>query len=721
MPGELLASSKGRLWKDLLVQIFLRRPMQESLIIPAVPEPLIVWVLSGSAVVEERPLERPWMANPVRAGDFFLTHSHRPPSALMVQGLAQSLAVHPVRAYPDADSRSQAPHGGLPAFKLHRIVAMLEARQPEDAPPLGPNDCAVSQEVEIFEHDIQRNRKAARWHLQDARALAYPRGTMILPRLLAGIPSLIARHLAARRTWLLGLLLLAVAGCAQLPPHAQRPLSLAIQDDGGIALGRITRAASPDPELSGFRLLPMPAFALEARLELVRRAERSIDVQYYLIQNDQIGRILLRALRDAAQRGVHVRILVDDLYTASTDAMLRALAAHPGVEVRLFNPFPAGRASLPTRFAAAILDFDRLTRRMHNKLFVVDNAMAVAGGRNMANEYFVGDNVANFIDIDVLIAGPLVRQLSSLFDMYWNSPFVYPIEALVPAHASDDALRAGFESMVSSTPRPAPPDSRDLLGYNPLGRDMAEAPQALDLVWAQAEAYTDPPGKVRSSTRAGEPLPESANATVLYRARTLVRAAQQEVIETTPYLIPGKEGMESMRRLRARGVRFAIVTNSLATNDETLVHAGYTRYRTDMLRLGVELHELSPTRSIESERFGIHGSPSGRLHAKSAVIDRRTVFLGSLNFDPRSDAENTELGIFIFSPVIARQVYSLIGYLQQEGAYRLRLNASDQSTEWVSPHGDDTHETILRDEPETNFWLRWQLKLFAPFVPEGLL
>lgn len=548
---------------------------------------------------------------------------------------------------------------------------------------------------------------------------------MILSRTPAGAPSTIGRRLAALRMWLLWALvlgMLGMAGCAQLPAQAPRPLTLAVQEDGGTYLGRMARTASPDPELSGFRLLPMPIFAMEARLELVRRAERSIDVQYYLIQNDVIGRSLLRALRDAALRGVRVRILVDDLYTSSTDALLRSLAAYPGIEIRLFNPFPAGRASLPTRFAASILDFDRLDRRMHNKLFVVDNAMVVAGGRNMANEYFVGDNAANFIDIDVLIAGPLVRRLSSLFDMFWNSPFVYPVESLVPAPASDDALRAGFESMTSAATMPVPAaDSKDLLGYNPLGRDLADGSHVLDLVWAHGEAYSDPPDKVKSSARAGEPLAESARDTVLYRARTLVRAAQQEVVETTPYLIPGKEGMESMRRLRARGVRFAIVTNSLATNDEALVHASYARYRTDMLRLGVELYELSPTHTIESLRFGIHGSASGRLHAKSAVIDRQTVFLGSLNFDPRSDAKNTELGVFIFSPVIARQVYSLIGYLQQEGTYRLRLNEADQSVEWISPHGDGTCENVLHGEPETNVWLRWKLKLFAPFVPEDLL
>ena len=525
--------------------------------------------------------------------------------------------------------------------------------------------------------------------------------------------------------WIAFPLALALAGCAGLPAVVERPASSAIADGSATPLGRLAVASRPDPELSGFRLLPMPRHALHARIELVRRAERTIDVQYYLLQNDITGRALLRALREAGARGVRVRILIDDLYTARSDALLRALAACPGVELRLFNPFPAARGSLWTRFGASLFDFNRVHRRMHNKLLIADNAMAIAGGRNIANEYFLHDSASNFIDIDLLATGPIVPRLSWLFDTFWNSVHVFPIQSLVAADAPDAALRERFDAMTSSatTPVPEMPDAKDLLGYNPLALDLDAGAEALALTWARAEAYADAPEKVLSTALAAQPLAESARDTVLYNVRRYVRAAEREVFQSTPYLIPGREGMESMRLVRARNVQFSIVTNSLAATDETLVHAGYRRYRPEMLRLGVELYELSPRRSGKSDRFGMYGSSGGRLHGKAAVIDRRMVFIGSLNFDPRSDAHNTELGLFIFSPAIAQQVYSLIGFLQREGAYQVRLRADDQTLEWVSPaeDADGTPESILRDEPEADGWTRWKLELLAPLIPEHLL
>lgn len=524
---------------------------------------------------------------------------------------------------------------------------------------------------------------------------------------------------------LMFLLVLALSGCARLPVNVERPASAAFDEPAATGLGQLAMASSPDPELSGFRLLPLPAFSLDARMELARRAERSLDIQYYLIQNDATGRCLLRALRDAALRGVRVRILVDDLYTAQSEALLRALAAHSRIEVRLFNPFPAGRSSLYTRVAASLLDFDRIDRRMHNKLFVADNAMAVAGGRNMADSYFQRDSLANFIDMDVLAAGPVVARLSSFFDLFWNSPQVYPIESLVPSDVPDAALRERFETMTSpiTTPTPEAADSEDLLGYSALGHDLAARPDFVALTWSRAEAFSDPPGKVLSSAAAGEPLTDAARDTVLFNVRRLVRAAKDEVFETMPYLIPGREGMQSIRLLRERNVRFSIVTNSLAASDEPLVHSGYRRYRRELLSLGVELYELSPRRTANAVRFGTLGSVGGRLHGKLAVVDRKAVFVGSMNFDPRSDARNTELGLIIFSPAIARQVQGLITGLEREGAYRVRLNPIDQSLEWVEPMRDveNMAPVVHRAEPEVDFWTRWKLELLAPLIPESLL
>ncbi|WP_446751606.1 phospholipase D family protein [Variovorax sp. S12S4] len=517
--------------------------------------------------------------------------------------------------------------------------------------------------------------------------------------------------------------LLLLGGCAGLPSGVERKPSMAITNGTDTMLGRLVTAASP-PErgFSGFRLLPMAQFSLHARIELAKRAQRSIDVQYYLVQNDETGRYLLRTLRDAAERGVRVRLLVDDLYTAGADPLFAGLAAHPNAEVRMFNPFPAGRERLGTRWASSLLDFDRVHRRMHNKLFVVDNVMAVMGGRNIANEYFLRDGGSNFIDIDTLVAGTVVPRLSSLFDMYWNSPYVYPVESLVSTGgATPQQLRDRFEQLTGGpdTLHPDPLASTDLLGNNALAKDLDEG--ALSLVWARAEAYADAPAKALGPTEEARGLPaDESTDSVLYNVRRYIRGAEHEILQTTPYLIPGRGGMESMRIVRQKGVSYTIVTNSLAATDESLVHIGYRRYRPEMLRLGVALYELSPKRVEETKRFGIYGSASGRLHGKSAVIDRNIVFIGSMNFDPRSMLHNTEVGIFIFSPQIAQQLTSLIGFMRLDGAYQLQLGPRG-GIEWVSPASGDGADTILHVEPETDFWSRWKLELFAPLVPESLL
>ncbi|KWT98829.1 Cardiolipin synthetase [Variovorax sp. WDL1] len=511
-----------------------------------------------------------------------------------------------------------------------------------------------------------------------------------------------------------------LAGCAGLPKETERPPSHAFADTANTALGRLAVAGAPDAQQSGFRLLPLPAFSMHARLELVRRAQRSIDVQYYLVQNDETGRYLLRTLRDAAERGVRVRVLIDDLYTAGADALLASLAAHPNVEVRLFNPFPAGRGRLITRLAASLLDIDRIHRRMHNKLFVADNAMAVVGGRNIANEYFMRDAGANFIDIDTLVAGAVVPRLSSLFDTYWNSPYVYPIESIAQAEGTPAQRRQRFEEMTWDAAMWAPqtPIERDLLGYQALAEDLDAG--ALSLVWARAEAYADAPHKALGPLEERPRVTADAPEGVLFNVRRHVRAARRDALVTTPYLIPGRGGMESVRQLRERGVRFTLVTNSLAATDESLVHVGYRRYRPELVRLGVELYELSPKRVERTRRFGIFGSASGRLDGKSAVVDGKVVFIGSLNFDPRSDLHNTELGLFIHSPQIAAQLTSLIGFIAMDAAYRVRLGPSG-NIEWMSPSEDGGPDVVHHEEPETDFGSRLKLELLAPLVPESLL
>ena len=539
------------------------------------------------------------------------------------------------------------------------------------------------------------------------------------------LSTLLATDLAQCRRRILRVLVPAMAllmgGCAMLPPREQvvRPASQAIPASKETALGKIAANSSPSRELTGFRLLPTGNYALNTRLALAQRAQASLDVQYYLIHDDDTGRNLLRALRDAAERGVRVRLLIDDLYTSGKDELLLGLAAHPNVEIRLFNPFPAGRSGLLSKFAASLLDFRRVNHRMHNKLFVADGAMAVVGGRNIGNEYFMRDGVTNFVDLDTFVTGALVIQLQFLFDYYWNSPVVYPLHAIVPPMADAATLRAQFEEATGerrTMPPPAAPVN-DVLGYGPVWEEFDDG--RLGLVWATAEAYADPPEKIIEMTPGEKRLPYLDAESVRFNVLEHLRNANTEIVLTSPYLVPGSKGMEALAALRQRGVKVRLLTNSLASNDEPLVHIGYSRYRKDMLKLGIELYELSPAGVKRNMRLGMFGSTIGRLHAKTAVFDRRQVFIGSMNFDPRSEKHNTEMGIFIDSPPLAREMLRLMDLDKYQAAYKLRLQPDTDNIQWLTLNDDG--EVVHDSEPDADPWLLFWLGILAPLAPEELL
>ena len=556
--------------------------------------------------------------------------------------------------------------------------------------------------------------------------MAFPLLLPLLLRRVGRLRSCQSRALAALAAALL------LAGCGTLPPSsAPRTPSTALRTDAASPLGRVAAASMPAPELSGFRLLPLGAFSLDARLQLADRASTSLDVQYYVIENDDTGRLLLGKLRDAAARGVRVRLLVDDLYTRRTDGLLRLLAAHPNVEVRLFNPFCCARSSGVTgRFVASLGDFGRLNHRMHNKLFIADGVMAVAGGRNIADEYFMRNASQNFVDMDAFLMGAVVGQLSSIFDAYWNSEVVHPIAAdragrqpprrrPLPPPARRSARRAAdatpqqrFSRLVegASMPVAALPDV-DALGYGPLAEDLDAG--KVGLIWGSARAYADPPDKLARMS-----VQEAVEKSVSFDAMMTLWRAERELVITSPYLIPGRMGIESIVTLRKAGVKVTILTNSLAATDEPLVHVGYARYRHAMLDSGVDLYELSPSRTRHAQRLGLFGSSTGRLHAKTAVVDRRMVFVGSMNLDPRSASQNTELGVFIDSPELAAEMLRVINISRLQGAYRLRLDA-DRRIEWLT--SDDDRERVLTAEPESSWRLKLHNVLFGWLVPEQLL
>jgi putative cardiolipin synthase len=510
----------------------------------------------------------------------------------------------------------------------------------------------------------------------------------------------VPRRLAAAAAWLL---LWLVTACASLPEGVQRAPSQALTDVAATSLAREAAAATPDDKrhLSGLRLLPNGPEAIATRVSLARRAQKSLDVQYYLIAPDETGRQFLRELRDAAARGVRVRLLVDDLHVAEQDQQLLALAAHDNVEVRLFNPLPVRGSAFETRLLLSLHDFDRVNRRMHNKLFIADNAVAVTGGRNIANEYFMRSTAANFIDMDVLSVGPAVRGLSEVFDHYWNSELSYPIDALVRPFASRDEALASFAGWVGgvSVAEPSATATEHVLAE----------PRALE--FAAVQVVADDPAKAAGT---GTPPASALDSTLL-----MLRSAQTEVVVVSPYFIPGERGLKLMQSALDRGIKVSVMTNSLAATDEPLAYWAYGRYRGEMLKMGVTLSELSPVANRKFDMLGDFKSSLGALHAKVAVADRRWLLVGSMNMDGRSARSNTELGLVIDSPDLAEEAMTLMNEHWSTSHYRLRLAARDQRVEWVAPGGDAA--TVLHAEPHVSWIKRLRLGLMSMLISEDLL
>ena len=497
---------------------------------------------------------------------------------------------------------------------------------------------------------------------------------------------------------LLAVLALLIAGCATLPRHVQKTPSVALKDPDTTSLGRIVAAEEGGKNLSGIRLLTSGEEALADLIALADHAQRTLDVQYYIIHQDDSARILLHHVRLAADRGVRVRVLVDDLNTAGEDRRFMHLGEHANVEVRVFNPFPGGRSATWSRLLASVNDIPRINHRMHNKLFVADNSLAITGGRNIGDEYFTRDPHYNFIDLDVVAAGAIVRELSASFDAFWNSKYAYPI--------------ASVASPVSAEPAsPQSPDGGDDLNTSWMEGELNSG--HIPLLWVPATVLADRPAKIASETSPDE------EDTIANNLAALMRSAKQELIVISPYFVPGKDGVALFAKLVDQGVHIRILTNSLASTDSPLVHNGYSRYRVALLKLGIELSEVRPKLGQKRARFHPFRGSSASLHAKALVIDQKTVFIGSMNMDARSARTNSELGLVIRSADIARQVSSLLDDISADGSYKLQLVDHSNRIEWSS--GEPGSETTWYTDPETTRLQRFVLKLVAPFAPEELL
>ncbi|KVQ10594.1 phospholipase D family protein [Burkholderia ubonensis] len=462
-------------------------------------------------------------------------------------------------------------------------------------------------------------------------------------------------------------LLSLVAACATHPSATtlERTVSHALPADAATPLGDALAApVAARPGESGFRLLADGAAALQMRIALARAATRTLDMQYYIATEDTTGKLLLGAALYAADRGVRVRMLVDDLNFRDIDRVMAALNTHPNIEIRVFNPFGASQRDVMQRTAIFFTRIDRFTRRMHNKAMIADNQIAIVGGRNLGDEYFSASPTLQFRDLDVLAAGPVTRDISASFDAYWASGSSYPLRVLNHQTFDPKELDAMRDELRAHWRENAEPYNAKPLNATPLAQQIARG--ELGLVWAPAEFEADAPDKVAQPTDGYVSPP-------MRRLAELIRAAQHEFLAFSPYFVPHDAGVKILGDTTARGVRVAILTNSLAATDAVAVQAGYGPYRVPLLRHGVELYEYK----ARPGRPRLLGSRSrASLHAKAYVIDREILVIGSMNLDPRSTHLNTELALVIHSPALAQQVATIFARATQpDESYRVQLAA----------------------------------------------
>jgi putative cardiolipin synthase len=506
---------------------------------------------------------------------------------------------------------------------------------------------------------------------------------------------------------LLVALFLLLKTCNRLPPLDGRTRSAAIAETGGTRIGRaVVPLVAAHPGRSGVYPLQDARNAFAARALLADAADRTLDVQYYIWRNDMSGTLLLEALHAAADRGVRVRLLLDDNNTSGLDPALAALDAHGNVEVRLFNPFAIRRP----RALGYVTDFSRLNRRMHNKSFTADNQATIVGGRNVGDEYFGATDGVLFADLDVLAVGPVVREVSAQFDRYWSSRSAYPLARLVPAaEASAIAEAAASEARVRTAPAAAA--YLQAMRDSPFFRELTEA--RLPLEWAVTRTVSDDPAKVL-----GHGSPESL---LTHKIQEAFGKPASAVSLISPYFVPAETGTALFTGWARRGVKVQVLTNSLEATDVTAVHAGYAKRRKALLAAGVTLYELR-RRSAPAAGAAIRGSGSGSsgssLHAKTFAVDHARLFIGSFNFDPRSAALNTEIGFVIDSPVLARRLDSLFTHSIPHNAYELRLD-DHGAPSWLEHRGP----TVIRHdtEPGIGRWGRAGVWVLAKLPIEWLL
>lgn len=453
-------------------------------------------------------------------------------------------------------------------------------------------------------------------------------------------------------------------------------------------------AIGTDPATTpaGVALVPDGLTAFAARVASLRAATETADLQYYAWHGDLTGTLLAREVIQAADRGIAVRLLLDDMYAIGAERVLAAMDSHPRIQVRLFNATSWRRFGPPGLVLEMLFGGWHLDRRMHNKAWIVDGSCAIAGGRNIGDEYFDASGHFNFRDLDLVLRGPPVQAMRGEFETYWSHPLARPLRRISRTAYRRRALRKLARRLNAAWASPAARPFFDRLADSPQVSRLllGEAGSAFLPVPSEAiRIVADPPGKAKAAVPATQCLASAIHAAL--------QGAQREALIISPYFVPGVQGAAMMEAALRRGVRISVVTNSLAATDVAAVHGGYARYRERLLAAGVELYELKPS---GEEGMSVFGSRGASLHTKALVIDRRTSFVGSFNLDQRSIALNTEMGTFIDDDRVAAQLRAEHDRLvSPRCSWRVRLT-EDAGLEWT----DGT--TRLRREPFASLGLR---------------
>ena len=466
------------------------------------------------------------------------------------------------------------------------------------------------------------------------------------------------------------LLAIFITGCASLPTDYPLPQSSALQDYRSTALGRRWFADEVrHPGQSAFALLRYGRDAFSIRMALIDQAEKTLDLQVYIWQADATGQIMAEHLLRAADRGVRVRLLVDDLGLAATDAGVAAMDAHPNIEIRFFNPF-VNRKVNELDF---IIDLNRVNHRMHNKMIVADNSFAVVGGRNVGDHYFGVNSNTNFRDLDIMMSGPIVRDISNVLDYFWNGDWSVPVSMVVkntvtPDELAHERIRLRERIAAGDYPYDVEDDIAEIL-YRIKGQ----------AIWAAGKVVWDDPAAIREGRQVSD---------LTAALRRKVDSLEKSYIIESAYFVVQDSGVENVKKMVDRGVSVRVLTNSLASNDVLAAHAGHAKFRKGLLKAGAELYELRPDSNVIKKTWS--GESRAGLHTKAMVFDDESLFIGSFNLDPRSAYINTEAGIYVESPELAQR---LLAYMDEgvlpKNSYRVTLDESDQLVWTTAINGEE--------------------------------